>query len=67
MGKKHHAELREIKYYCSKCDRTYLYTPDEVEFNGWTSDGLIPDHGGVTMSFMCKGCKNFYFITLNEY
>lgn len=67
MGKKHYAKLTRLRCYCSKCDRTYLYTADEVEFDGWESPGECINHGGVDMEFTCKGCDKRYLITLNEY
>jgi hypothetical protein len=68
MGKKHHAELRGVTYYCSKCDKELPLDMNTAEFDGWQSnDGDLYHHGGSSVAFICIGCKNWYSITLNDY
>ncbi len=59
MAKEHQAELVSIRCHCGKCGRIFPYKKHEVEFESWSE--------GIGISFICKGCKRFYSITLNKF
>ncbi len=67
MKKKCYAELRQIKYYCSKCDKVLSLNKDSLEFDGWGEGLFISNHGGSSVEFTCKKCGEYYTITLSKY